>query len=79
MLPAAYHYAIPYNLYEELGIRKYGFHGTSYQYLLQQSLTILEKPQSDVNIVALHLGARASMAAIKNGKCIDTSMELISL
>uniref|UniRef100_A0A7I4DSN9 Acetate kinase n=1 Tax=Physcomitrium patens TaxID=3218 RepID=A0A7I4DSN9_PHYPA len=78
MLPAAYHYAIPYNLYEELGIRKYGFHGTSYQYLLQQSLTILEKPQSDVNIVALHLGARASMAAIKNGMNVDVVINILN-
>lgn len=79
MPPAAYHYAIPYNLYEELGIRRYGFHGTSYQYLLGQVSNILGKSQADVNMIALHLGAGASMAAIRNGKCIDTSMGVTPL
>ncbi|KAG0605047.1 hypothetical protein M758_9G027300 [Ceratodon purpureus] len=77
--PSAYHYAIPYKLYEELGIRKYGMHGTSYQYLLGRAAHMLGKPQKDVNIIALHLGAGASMAAIKDGKCIDTSMGVTPL
>lgn len=77
--PAAYHYAIPYKLYEEVGIRKYGMHGTSYQYLLGRASHILGKPREDVNIIALHLGAGASMAAIKGGKCIDTSMGVTPL
>lgn len=77
--PSAYHYAIPYKLYEELGIRRYGMHGTSYQYLLDCASHILGKPQEDVNIIALHLGAGASMAAIKDGKCIDTSMGVTPL
>lgn len=77
--PHAYHYAMPYKLYEELGLRKYGMHGTSYKFLLGRASEILGKPEEEVNMIALHLGAGSSMAAIKNGKSIDTSMGVTPL
>ena len=79
-LPAhAYLYALPYELYSEHGVRKYGFHGTSYQYLLQAAAHALGKPVTEVNMIACHIGSGASMCAIKEGKCIDTTMGLTPL
>jgi len=63
--PHAFTYGIPYSLYQELGIRRYGFHGTSYAYLLQEAARFLNKPEKDVNMIAFHLGAGASVAAVK--------------
>lgn len=77
--PYAYMYALPYSYYEELGIRKYGFHGTSYEYILVQVAEHLGKPKEELNIIACHLGAGASLAAIKNGRCVDTSMGVTPL
>lgn len=65
MPPHAFTYGIPYSLYKELGIRRYGFHGTSYAYLLQEAARFLNKPEKDVNMIAFHLGAGASVAAVK--------------
>lgn len=79
MPPHAYMYALPYSYYEELGLRRYGFHGTSYEYLLVQVAEHLGKPKEELNIIACHLGAGASMAAIRNGKCIDTTMGVTPL
>lgn len=79
MLPHAYMYALPYELYEKNAVRKYGFHGTSYLYLVRQASKMLNKPESEVNIIACHIGAGASMCAIEKGKCIDTSMGLTPL
>ncbi len=79
MPPKAYMYAIPFQLYKELGVRRYGFHGTSYEYLLEQTGYVLNKPKDDLNLIIFHLGAGASMAAIKQGKCIDTTMGLTPL
>lgn len=70
----AYLYAIPYSLYKENGIRRYGFHGTSHLFITQQIAELLGKPQDNVNIINCHLGNGASVAAIKNGQSIDTSM-----
>ncbi|XP_057866948.1 uncharacterized protein LOC131074367 isoform X2 [Cryptomeria japonica] len=77
--PYAYIYAIPYTFYEKLGLRRYGFHGTSYQFLLDRAATYLGQEKENVNAIAFHLGAGASIAAIKNGKCIDTTMGVTPL
>jgi len=70
----AYVYALPYELYEKEGIRRYGFHGTSHSYLTKEAAKILEKGVESVNLITLHLGNGASACAVKNGKSIDTSM-----
>ncbi|CAI7731801.1 unnamed protein product [Closterium sp. NIES-53] len=77
--PHAYTYALPYRLYKELGVRRYGFHGTSYMYLLRETARQLGKKESEMNMITLHLGAGASMACIKEGKCIDTTMGVTPL
>eukprot|EP01018_Ginkgo_biloba_P015149 Gb_19385 [translate_table: standard] len=79
-IPAyAYMYAIPYALYEELGLRRYGFHGTSYQFLLDRSAKYFGQAKETLSIIAFHLGAGSSIAVIKNGKCIDTTMGVTPL
>ena len=79
-IPAkAYQYAIPYELYKELGVRRYGFHGTSHKYVARRSAELLEKDQADFNVITVHLGNGSSIAAVKNGKCIDTSMGMTPL
>ncbi|MDR1555098.1 MAG: acetate kinase [Campylobacteraceae bacterium] len=75
----AYMYALPYELYERLHIRRYGFHGTSHHFVATQAAKELKKPLRQCNLITLHLGNGASVAAIKNGKCIDTSMGLSPL
>jgi len=79
MAPEVYMYATPYEWYEKYGIRKYGFHGTSHQYVAQEVAKAMGKPLEELKIITLHLGNGASIAAIKNGKCIDTSMGLTPL
>lgn len=74
-MPAeAYIYALPYEYYEKYGIRKYGFHGTSHRYVSAKAAEMLGKDITDLKIVTCHLGNGASLAAVKGGKCIDTSM-----
>lgn len=70
----AYIYALPYELYENNGIRKYGFHGTSHRYVSAECAKMLGKDIKDVKIITCHLGNGASLAAIKDGHCVDTSM-----
>lgn len=77
--PHAFLYALPYDLYSKHGIRKYGFHGTSYKYVLGQMAELLGKPVDQVNCIVCHIGNGASMAAIRNGKCVDTTMGLTPL
>ena len=77
--PYAYRYAIPNRLYDELKIRRYGFHGTSHQYVAKQAATYLEQPIERLKLISLHLGNGASVAAIRAGKCIDTSMGMTPL
>ena len=74
-----YTYAIPYEYYEKYGIRKYGFHGTSHQYVANRVAEILEKDIKDLKIVNCHLGQGASICAIKDGKSVETSMGLTPL
>lgn len=59
MSPHAYMYALPYELYEKNAVRKYGFHGTSYLYLVRQASQMLNKPESQLNIIACHIGKHA--------------------
>ncbi|WP_427338575.1 acetate/propionate family kinase [Caloranaerobacter sp. DY30410] len=70
----SYIYPLPYELYEKYGIRKYGFHGTSHKYVSNRAAEILGKDINELNIITCHLGNGASLAAIKKGKSIDTSM-----
>lgn len=72
-------YAIPYEYYEKYAIKRYGAHGTSHKYITKQAAKVLGKNKEDINIISCHLGNGASIAAVKNGKCIDTSMGLTPL
>ncbi|SHH28391.1 acetate kinase [Caloranaerobacter azorensis DSM 13643] len=74
MPKSSYIYPLPYELYEKYGIRKYGFHGTSHKYVSNRAAEILGKDINELNIITCHLGNGASLAAIKRGKSIDTSM-----
>ncbi len=74
-MPAvAYMYPIPYENYEKHAVRKYGFHGTSHKYVAHKAAEYLGKPIEELKIITCHLGNGASVAAVKNGKSIDTSM-----
>jgi acetate kinase len=70
----AYTYAIPRKVARKFGIRKYGFHGTSHKFITQAAAAWLKKPVSRVNLVTCHLGNGSSLAAVKNGACLDTTM-----
>lgn len=72
-------YALPYEFYEEHGIRRYGFHGTSHKYITRQAAQLLDKEVDEVNLITVHLGNGSSIAAVKNGKSINTSMGLTPL
>jgi len=74
MPEVAYTYALPKSWRDDYKIRKYGFHGTSYRYILKASSKILKKSQKKLNLISLHLGNGASICAIKEGESIDTSM-----
>ncbi|MEO0333908.1 MAG: acetate/propionate family kinase, partial [Bacteroidota bacterium] len=79
-LPAhVYRYPIPTKLYEQYGIRAYGMHGTSHQYVTQQAADFLDKPLSRVNLITIHLGNGCSITAVRNGRSVDTSMGLSPL
>ena len=75
----AYMYAIPYELYEKYGIRRYGFHGTSHRYVAKRVCDFLGVKPEDKKIITCHIGNGASIAAVDGGKCIDTSMGLTPL
>ncbi len=70
----AYIYALPYEIYEKYGIRKYGFHGTSHKYVSQRAAALLGRPVEELKLISCHLGNGASICAIKNGKSVETSM-----
>jgi acetate kinase len=70
----AYLYAIPYELYTEHKVRRYGFHGTSHRFVAEKATTILNKPLEQCSLITAHLGNGCSITAIANGKSIDTSM-----
>ncbi len=75
----AYMYALPYNLYKEYGVRRYGFHGTSHRYVSQRVCEFLSCKPEEKRIITCHIGNGASIAAVKYGKCVDTSMGLTPL
>jgi acetate kinase len=74
MPPFAYIYGIPYILYKKYGIRRYGFHGTSHFYVSRRAARIMRRPIEELKIITTHLGNGASMAAVKGGISVDTSM-----
>ena len=75
----AYLYALPYKLYRDHGIRRYGMHGTSHYYISLQAAKVLDKPVNQLNIINCHLGNGGSVCAIKNGISVDTSMGMTPL
>ncbi len=79
MAPRAYLYALPYDLYEKHHVRRYGFHGTSHQYVAHSAARYLNRPLNELNMITLHLGNGASATAIRRGIGIDTSMGLTPL
>jgi acetate kinase len=79
-IPAhAYHYALPYELYEKERIRRYGFHGTSHKFVASECAKVMGKPLDELNIISIHLGNGCSMTAVKNGQSIDTTLGLTPL
>jgi len=79
MPAAAYLYPLPYEIYQHSDVRRYGFHGTSHAYVAKQAAKMLNRELDTLNLITLHLGNGASVAAIKEGKSIDTSMGLTPL
>lgn len=79
MPPHAYLYAIPYELYEQYGVRRYGFHGTSHLYVTHQAAKLMNKPYDQCALISAHLGNGSSISAVLNGKCLDTSMGMTPL
>ena len=75
----AYMYGLPYEYYEKYKIRRYGFHGTSHSYVSKKAAEVLGKKYENLKIIVCHLGNGASVSAVKNGKCVDTSMGLTPL
>lgn len=75
----AYMYGLPYEYYEKYKIRRYGFHGTSHSYVSKRAAEVLGKKYEDLKIIVCHLGNGASISAVMNGKCVDTSMGLTPL
>ena len=75
----AYMYALPYELYEKYGIRRYGFHGTSHRYVSRRACKFLNLPYEKQRIITCHIGNGGSITAIKDGKSVDTSMGLTPL
>ena len=79
MPASSYLYGLPYRLYTEYGVRRYGFHGTSHKYVSQRAAEMLGKDIADLKIITCHLGNGASVAAVDGGKVVDTSMGLTPL
>ena len=75
----AYMYAIPYELYTKYGVRRYGFHGTSHRYVARRVCDFLHVKPEEQRIITCHIGNGGSVAAVKYGECIDTSMGLTPL
>ncbi len=75
----AYMYALPYELYEQYGVRRYGFHGTSHRYITKRALEMLDIPAEGSRIITCHIGNGGSITAVKDGKSVDTSMGLTPL
>ncbi len=72
--PHAYHYALPYELYEKERIRRYGFHGTSHKYVASECAKVMGRELATFNVITIHLGNGCSMTAVQDGKSVDTSL-----
>lgn len=79
MPPEAFRYAVPKELFEKHHVRRYGFHGTSYKYVSAATAAAMGQPLSELNMIICHLGNGCSMACLKNGKVVDTTMGLTPL
>ncbi|MBO5236793.1 MAG: acetate kinase [Spirochaetaceae bacterium] len=79
MPDTSFMYAIPYEWYEKYSARRYGFHGTSFLYTAKRASVLLHKKPEDTNVIIAHIGNGASMCAVKNGKCFDTTMGITPL
>ncbi len=79
MEPKSYLYAVPYEYYKKYKVRRYGFHGTSHDYVSKRAAEMLAKDITDLKLIICHLGNGASVSAVQNGKCVDTSMGLTPL
>jgi len=79
MPASSFMYALPHEWYEKYGVRRYGFHGTSYVYTAKRASVLLGKKPEETNLVIAHIGNGASICAVKNGVCYDTSMGLTPL
>lgn len=77
--PKAYLYALPYELYSSLKIRRYGFHGTSHGYVAEEAARMLDRPLKDLNLITIHLGNGGSITAVEKGNSVDTSMGMTPL
>ena len=75
----SYRYAVPNAWYKELGVRRYGFHGTSHLYVSKRAAAMLGKPAKDCNLITMHIGSGASATAIRNGISVDTSLGMTPL
>ncbi|MCZ0703200.1 acetate kinase [Natronobacillus azotifigens] len=74
MPPESYLYSLPYDYYQDYGIRKYGFHGTSHKYVSERAAELMDVPLEKLRLITCHIGNGASVAAVKNGQSIDTTM-----
>ncbi|HCT1903005.1 TPA: propionate kinase [Klebsiella aerogenes] len=79
LAPEAFLYGLPWDYYQRLGVRRYGFHGTSHRYVAQRALALLDLPEQDSGLVIAHLGNGASICAVRNGHSVDTSMGMTPL
>lgn len=79
MPPKAYMYAVPYEYYEKYNVRRYGFHGTSHRYVSAEMARLMGKDLKDLKLITCHIGNGSSITAVKDGKCIDTTMGLTPL
>jgi acetate kinase len=77
--PAAYTYAIPPAIAQEFKIRRYGFHGTSHQYVSRETARLMNRPLDQVNIITIHIGSGCSITAVRGGQSVETSMGLTPL
>jgi acetate kinase len=77
--PAAYRYAVPTSWYEQHGVRRYGFHGTSQDYVSTRAAAVLGRPRDELNLIVAHLGNGSSITAVQRGRSIETSMGLSPL
>ncbi len=79
MPPSSYLYALPYEYYEQYGIRKYGFHGSSHRYVMQRAEKLMGVPKEKLRLISCHIGSGVSVTAIRNGESLDTSMGMTPL